>query len=118
MENQTKQANTSHSSNPFVLIEQYLPNEGKLESIMGIARDSAKGIEGVDGLLMSQVLRPKTKTGPVCNVSTWESETAFKTFMKSDAVKDLYASEMMTNVKAWTSNIEVQMFTMDDGWHQ
>ena len=117
MENQAQQNSTTHPTDLYVLIEQYFPVEGKQESIMGIAKDSAKTIEGVNGLVMSQVLRPKTQTGPVCNVSTWESEEVFKTFMKSDAVKDLYASEMMTNVKAWTTNIDVQMFTLEDGWH-
>ena len=85
---------------------------------MGIAKASAKSIEDVSGLLMTQVLRPQSNTGPVCSISTWESEAVFKAFMKSDAVKDLYASEMMTNVKAWTSAIEVEMFTLEDGWHQ
>ncbi len=118
MENQSKQTNQSHASNLFTLIEQYQPNEGKLEAIIGIAKESAKSIEGVKGLVMSQVLRPKTQSGVVCNVTTWESETAFKTFMKSDAVKELYASDMMANVKDWTSNIDVQMFTLEDGWHQ
>lgn len=118
MENHTQQNKTTHPDTLFVLIEQYFPAEGKLESIMEIAKASAKDIEGVKGLFMSQVLRPKTQSDPVCNVSTWESETLFKEFMKSDAVKELYASEMMTNVKAWTKNIDVQMFTLADGWHQ
>jgi len=117
MENHNPRDDKSHGANLFVLIEQYFPNAGKLEAILDIAKQSAKGIEGVQGLLMTKVLRPKTQTGPVCTVSTWGSEIDFKTFMKSDAVKDLYASEMMSNVKTWTSNIEVQMFTLEDGWH-
>jgi len=118
MENQNNQTSQSHASTLFVLSEQYSPVEGKHEAILEIAKESAKSIEGVNGLVMTQVLRPKTQAGPVCSVSTWESETAFKTFMKSDAVKDLYASDMMSNVKAWTSNIDVQMFTLENGWHQ
>lgn len=118
MENQNDPNSKSHATDLFILIEQYSPAEGKQDAIMGIARESAKSIEGVRGLLMTQVLRPKTQNGTVCSICTWESEAAFKAFMKSDAVKDLYASEMMANVKAWTSNIDVQMFTLVDGWHQ
>ncbi len=118
MENQNPRTDKSHGANLFVLIEQYFPNDGKQDAILDIAKQSAKDIEGVLGLIMTNVLQPRTQTGPVCNISTWESEAAFKAFMKSDAVKDLYASEMMANVKAWTSNIEVQMFTLEDGWHQ
>ncbi|MBC8190773.1 MAG: antibiotic biosynthesis monooxygenase [FCB group bacterium] len=118
MENQNPQTDKSHGANLFVLIEQYFPNDGKQEAILDIAIQSAKDIEGVQGLLMTKVLRPKTQTGPVCTVSTWQSESDFKIFMKSDAVKELYVSETMANTKAWTSNIDVQMFTLEDGWHQ
>jgi len=38
--------------------------------------------------------------------------------MHSDAVKELYTSDTMRNVKAWTSNIETQMFSMVKEWHQ
>jgi len=118
MENQNPRTDKSHGANLFVLIEQYFPNDAKQDAILDIAKQSAKDIEGVKGLLMTKVLRPKTQTGPVCAVSTWQSEADFKVFMKSAAVKELYASEMMANVKAWTSNIDVQMFTLEYGWHQ
>lgn len=108
----------AHGDNIFVLIEQYFPKEGKMEAVVDIANKSTKAIYGIQGLLLAKVLRPKTKSGPVCNVTTWESEEDFKVFMKSDAVKELYKSEMMTNVKNWTSNIDVQMFTLENGWHQ
>lgn len=117
MENPKNPTNQSHSSNLFILIEQYLPVEGKLEAVLKIAKESAKSIKGIKGLIMSQVLRPKTQTDPICNITTWESENAFNTFIKSDAVKNLYASDMMANVKAWTSNIEAKMFTLEEGWH-
>ena len=118
MHSTKSQSNESHGDNIFVLIEQYFPNDGKLEKVVEIAKESAKGIYGVQGLLQAKVLRPKTKSGPVCNVTTWKSEEDFKLFMKSDAVKELYKSDMMKNVKDWTSEINVQMFGMEDGWHQ
>ena len=108
----------SHGDNVFVLIEQFFPHEGKLEDVLEIANKSAKGIYGVNGLLLATVLRPKTKTGPVCNVTTWESEEDFKLFMESDAIKELYKSDLMKNIKEWTSEITVQMFGTEEGWHQ
>ncbi len=78
----------------------------------------SQGIYGMKGLLLSKVLKPKAKSGPVCIIATWESEDYFKAFMKSDAVKDLYKSDMMKNVKDWTSEINVQKFAMEDGWHE
>tara|TARA_B100000029_G_scaffold384941_1_gene380530 strand:- start:158 stop:514 length:357 start_codon:yes stop_codon:yes gene_type:complete len=108
----------THGNNVFVLIEQFFPKEGKLEDIISIAKESSKGIYGVSGLLQAKVLKPSNKNGPVCNVTTWESESAFKTFMKSDAIKELYKSEMMKNIKEWTSDIKILQFDMVDGWHQ
>ena len=118
MKHRPNKPKLSHATTLFILVEQYFPVKGKQDAILRIARESAKSIEGLSGLVMTQVLRPTTQSGPVCNISTWESEAAFKTFMKSDAVKELYASETMANVKAWTSNIEIEMFTLEDGWHQ
>ncbi len=101
----TSQTNSHnpHGDNIFVLMEQFFPKEGKLDDVISIAQDSSRGIYGISGLLQAKVLRPSNKNGPVCNVTTWESESDFKTFMKSDAVKELYQSEMMKNIKDWAS---------------
>ena len=71
----------THGNNVFIVIEQFFPNEGKLEDIISIAKESLKGISGVSGLLQAKVLKPSNKNGPVCNVTTWESKSVFKTFM-------------------------------------
>lgn len=105
---------STHGNNVFVLIEQFFPKEGKLDDVISIA----KGVYGISGLLLVKVLKPSNKNGPVCNITTWESESYFKKFMKSDAVKELYKSEMMKNIKDWTSNIQVLKFDVVDGWHQ
>lgn len=118
MDNPKTTPEADHNSTLFVLIEQYQPLDGKYGAILEIAKSSAKSIEGTPGLLLAQVLEPKSKSSAICNVTTWNSEAEFKTFMKSDAVKDLYSSETMSNVKAWTANIDTQMFTMVQGWHQ
>ena len=118
MQSTKSQSNKCHGENVFVLIEQFFPIDGKLEEVLNIARESSKGIYDIPGLLMAKVLKPKTKSGPVCNVTTWESETMFDSFMKSDAVKKLYKSDMMKNVQEWTSEIKVQKFGLEDGWHQ
>jgi len=118
MNSSKSQSGESHGDNVFVLIEQFFPHEGKLEDVLEIAKKSAKGIYGVNGLLLATVLRPKTKTGPVCNVTTWESEDDFKLFMESDTIKELFKSDMMKNIKEWTSEIIVQSFGMEDGWHK
>lgn len=118
MHNKESQNDDSHGDKLFVLIEQYFPKEGKLEEVIKIARKSAEKIYGVKGLLMANVLRPKTKIGPVCNITTWESEDDFNVFMKSDVVAELMKSDSMKNVKEWTSEIKVVMFNMEDGWHK
>ena len=118
MHSKTSQNNGSHSENLFVLIEQYFPKEGKLEEIIKIAKKSAKEIYGYKGLLMVNVLTPKAKAGPVCNITTWESEEDFNLFLKSDTMTELVKSDSMKNVKEWTSEINVQMFRMEDGWHK
>ena len=106
MMNSTKsQSNESHGNNIFVLIEQFFLIDGKLEKILEIAKKSSKRIYGMKGLLLAKVLKPKTESGPVCIITTWQSEDYFKSFMKSDEVKDLYKSDMMKNVKDWTSEI-------------
>ena len=111
------QKNESHGSRMHVVIEQFFPKDGKTDEIIKIAKESAKGIYGVQGLLLAQVLSPKSKKGPVCNVTTWQSEEDFNAFMKSDAVKELYKSDMMKNVQNWSSDINVNMFQLEDGWH-
>ena len=118
MHNREHQNNGTHGDNIFILIEQYFPKDGKLEEIVKIAKESAKSIYGVKGLLMLNVLKPKTEAGPVCNITTWESEKDFNLFMQSDAVAEFMKSDSMKNVKEWTSKINVQMFNMEDGWHQ
>ena len=116
MENRNK--STNHGSDVFVLVEEYYPNEGRNEDVLNIAKESSKSIIGVNGLLISQTLSSKKTDGPVCNITTWESEQDFKNFMKSDAVKELYQSEMMTTVKEATNDIKVSMYHLESGWHQ
>jgi hypothetical protein len=38
--------------------------------------------------------------------------------MKSDEVKELHKSDMMKNVQDWSSDININMFQLEDGWHQ
>lgn len=108
----------SHGDNVFVLVEEYYPKEGRDKDILDIAKESGENIFGVSGVLMTKTLSPKKSDDPICNITTWESEEAFKKFMKSDAVKELYKSEMMATVKEATSDIKVGMYHLVSGWHQ
>ena len=107
-----------HGDNVFVLVEEYYPKEGRNKDVLDIAKESGKNIFGVSGLLMANTLSPKKSDGPICNITTWESEEDFKKFMKSDAVKELYKSEMMTTIKDATDDIKVGMYYLESGWHQ
>ena len=108
----------SHGDNVFVLVEEYYPKEGRNKDVLDIAKESGKNIFGVTGLLMAKTLSSKKTNGPVCNITTWESEDDFRNFMKSNAVKELYKSEMMTTVKEATDEIKVGMYHLESGWHQ
>jgi heme-degrading monooxygenase HmoA len=118
MSENKNQKNESHGIRMHVVIEQFFPKDGKTDDIIKIAKESAKGIYGVQGLLMAQVLSPKSKKGPVCNITSWQSEQDFNKFMKSDEVKELHKSDMMKNVQDWSSDININMFQLEDGWHQ
>jgi len=114
MESKTK----DHGEDVFVLVEQYYPKEGRSKEVLEIATESAKGIFGIDGLLMAKTLTPKKSDGAICNITTWQSEDYFKSFMKSDALKELVKSPMMATVKEATSDIKVNMYKLALGWHQ
>lgn len=113
-----KKNTTDHGDNVFVLVEEYYPTKDKYQVILDIAKESAEGIVGVSGLILAQTLKPKKDNGPICNITTWESEQAFKEFMKSDAIKELYKSDMMNTVKNGTSEIKTEMYYLELGWHE
>ena len=114
MENETK----THGDNVFVLIEEYYPKDSQGAEVLKIAKESVHLIEGTEGLIMAKTLNPKKNDAPICNITTWVSEDQFKSFMKSDAVKELYKSDEMAKVKAATSDIKVNMYQLEYGWHQ
>ena len=107
-----------HNSSPFVLIELFYPTEGKSEQILNIAKESAKALENISGVIQTMVLKSQDESGLVSNLSVWNSEEDFNTFIKSDALKELYKSDAMKNIKEWTSRIEVKKLNCLQGWHQ
>ena len=106
-----------HGEDVFVLVELYYPIEGKTKDVLKIAQESSALIVETDGLIQSMVLKPNDQDGPVSNITIWKSKDDFNGFMKSDALKSLYSSDMMKNVKSWTSDIKVMKFDFVDGWH-
>ncbi|MES0490081.1 MAG: antibiotic biosynthesis monooxygenase [Leptospirales bacterium] len=118
MEHGINEETKAHGDNVFVLVEEYYPKEGRSKDVLEIATESAKSIFGFDGLLMAKTLTPKKVDGAICNITTWESEEYFNSFMKSDALKELVKSPMMATVKEATSDIKVNMYQLALGWHQ
>ena len=114
------QANSqnAHGDNIFVYVEQYFPKDGKLDDVLSIAKESAKGLRDAQGLLQYKVLKSVSKNGPVCSILTWESISDFKTFNKSDAVKEILKSDSMKNMIDWTSDVKMFQFDLFSGWHQ
>lgn len=106
-----------HSSKPFVLIENYYPKEGEEEAVLAIAEESAKLLPDTDGLILAQCLKPQDKSAPIVNMTIWQSEKALNSFLESDPVKELFASETMAEVKAKTKKINVQKYEYCTGWH-
>jgi heme-degrading monooxygenase HmoA len=106
-----------HGEDVFVLVELYYPIEGKTEDVLKIAQESSALIVENDGLIQTMVLKPIDKDGPVSNISIWKSKDDFNVFMKSEAFKSLYSSDMIKNIKSWTSDINVMKFDFMDGWH-
>ena len=106
-----------HGDEVFTLIELYYPKNGRLEDMMAISKSSAKMIQGMPGLLQSQVLRPAGK-GPISNISTWKSQAEFQAFMQSDMMSAFMKSDDMANAKAWCDDVKVMMFTNEMGWHE
>ncbi len=113
----SKQAEENgHGDEVFTLIEMYYPKDGRLEDMMAITKASAKMIQGMPGLIQSQVLRPVGK-GPISNISTWHSKAEFQTFMQSDTMKELLNSDDLANAKVWCDDLKAMMFTNEMGWH-
>ena len=107
-----------HGNEVFTLIEMYYPKDGRLEDMMAITKASAKMVQGMPGLLQSQVLRPVGKKGPISNISTWKSQAEFQTFMQSDEMKALLKSDDFANAKAWCDDLKAMMFSNEMGWHE
>jgi len=99
----------------YVVIEYYFPKEGKFDDVISICEKSL-GIfkKGIDGLQMSQILKPVTKNGPISMLSIWDSKESLTNLMKNmdDSLKADVAK-----VQEWTSDIQVRMFDGIDGWH-
>ena len=114
MNKQTQE--NGHGDDVFTLIELYYTKDGRMEDMMELTKESAKMIQGMPGLLQSQVLRP-VKKGPISNISTWKSQAEFQTFMQSDEMKELLKSDDLVNAKAWCDDIKVMMFSNEMGWH-
>ncbi|MCP5096517.1 MAG: hypothetical protein GY943_13270 [Chloroflexi bacterium] len=106
-----------HGDDVFTLIELYYPKDGRLEDMMAITKASAKMVQGMPGLLQSQVLRPVGK-GPISNISTWKSKAKFQAFMQSDEMKALLKSNDLANAKAWCDDLKAMMFSNEMSWHE
>ena len=99
----------------FVVIEYYFPKEGKFNDVMSISENSLKMFKnGIDGLLMAQILKPVSKNDPIGMLSIWKSKESLTNMMKnmSDSLKLDVA-----NIQEWTSDIQVKMFEGVEGWH-
>ena len=107
---------TAQGNEVFVLIEMYYPKDDRLEDLMEIAKASSKMVQGKPGLIQTRVLRPKSTSGPISNITVWNSQSEFQTFMKSDDVKALLKSEDMSNVQAWSVDIQTIMFNQETEW--
>ncbi len=98
-----------------VVIEYYFPKEGKFESVMNVCEKSLEMFEnGVDGIMMAQILKPTTKNGPIGMLSIWDSKESLGNMLKNmdDSLK-----KGVAEVKEMTSKIEFQMFDGVKGWH-
>ena len=107
---------SGQSDEVFVLVEMYYPKDDRLEDLIDIAKASADMVKGQQGLIQTKVLRPKSAKGPVSNITVWNSQSEFQTFMKSDEVKALLKSETMNNVMEWSVDIQTLMFSQESGW--
>ena len=107
---------SNHGDNLYVVIERYTPVEGKLEEVIVTTTEIGKILHGFPGLLQIQILEPSSK-GDVVSTATWESEIAFKNFMKSQVVKDLMKSDIVESMRVLTENSSFDTFKLVDGWH-
>ena len=105
-----------HGNKLYVVVERYTPLEGKLQEVVEMTTEVGKMLHDFPGLIQVQVLKPSAK-GDVISTATWESENAFKGFMKSQTVKDLMKSDVGAKMKALTSGSGFETFDLVDGWH-
>ncbi len=105
-----------HGKDMCVVIERYTPLEGKLQEVVEMTTEVGKMLHGYPGLIQVQVLKPSAK-GDVISTATWESEVAFKKFIKSQTVKDLMKSDVGVKMKALTTRSGFETFNLVDGWH-
>ena len=99
----------------FVVIEYYFPKDGKFDDVMSISENSLNMFkDGIEGLLMAQILKPDSKNGPIGMLSIWDSKESLTNLMKNmdDSLKADVAK-----VQEWTSDIQVRMFNGVEGWH-
>lgn len=106
----------AHGNNLFVVIERYTPNEGATEEVLSITDAVGKMMHGFPGLLQLQILKP-TKGGDVISTAAWDSEDAFKGFMKSEAVKELMKSDTAAQIKELISGSSFDTYELTTGWH-
>ena len=99
----------------FVVIEYYFPKDGNFNNVMSISENSLKMFKnGIDGLLMAQILKPVSKNDPIGMLSIWESKKSLTNMMKN--MSDSFKSDV-AKIQEWTSDIQVKMFEGAEGWH-
>ena len=74
-------------------------------------------IKDQDGALMSMSLKPEKKDGPITGMSLWESREKFTAFMRSAHAEKIMKSGLSDKVRAWTTDIKAQLFTVEQAWH-
>ena len=116
-ENENENESKPHGDEVFVFFERLTPIAGKEDEVLELTRKSAEALQGQPGLMQSIVARSQRGDGQIQSMSMWRSKADFSTFMKTDAVAEMLASEDFANVKKWMTDYEMQMNDLVDGWH-
>jgi heme-degrading monooxygenase HmoA len=103
--------------NLFVFVSQGIPKDGCAKDYLRIAIAAQKAADGHPGLIRYQVLKAKKEDGPITIVSTWESEDAFRAWIKTDAFRVVHGPDVMRQVDDLTTSVSAFGCDVAASWH-
>ena len=83
---------------PFVLYATFTPKPGKEAEAYDACMYSLKALDGAEGLLFYQALKPINPKQPIVLIAHWQSETHFNQAMSSPKAQEVHSSAQLREI--------------------